>query len=102
AGEDPAAEGDHLPARVGDGEHDTLAEAVEEPAPPVRTIAAEHETRRDRVVDPKPLRTKMACEGVAGARRPAEAEAGDRLVVEAALAEVGAGAGTARGRELGT
>src|SRR4029077_15288946 len=97
-GEDAAAEGDHLSRRVGDREDHPLAEAIEDTLAP---LAAKNEAGGDRVILTNAAGAEMARERIAGPGGPAESEANDRPLVEAALAQIGAGARTARRRELG-
>src|SRR5207249_5058239 len=99
-GQDAAAEGDHPTAPVRDREHHPLAEAVEHPGAAVGPIAPHDEPGGERVLERQASGAQMARERFARARRPAEAEALDHLLGEAALAEVGARAAAAGSPEL--
>src|SRR5207253_9982692 len=99
-GQDAAAEGDHLAARVRDREHDPLPEAVEHAAGAVGPVAPHDEPGGERILERHALRAQMARERLARTRRPAEPEALDHLLGEAPLAQVGARAAAAGAAQL--
>src|SRR5205814_1250432 len=100
-GQDAAAEGDHLAARVRDREHDPLPEAVEHAAGALGPVAPHDEPGGERILERHALGAQVAREHLARARRPAEPEALDQLLGDAALAQVGARAAAAGAAQLG-
>ena len=92
--EAPAAEGDHAPLQIADGEQQTAAEAIVD----ARTVLArDDEPGRDQRVFGYALRLQRPQQHVPALGSPAQSEAPGDLGLDAALVEIGAGTLAARG-----